>query len=215
MEPVILDKFSVKIAANEVIRYLENGKRASSGQIKRFQGVLDLSLDRAGVLVRPRGIYVIAPGKSLPGSSLFRELERMAFCVCTIGPALEKEVKRLMDRDQLLEAVILDAAGSVAAEAVASHIDGIFKEQAAAEGLKTSCRASPGYGDWDVGEQKSLFALLPAGRIGVELSPSCMMIPRKSISFAVHIDRNPVRLRSENSCENCDLDICPFRITDR
>ena len=85
---------------------------------------------------------------------------------------------------------------------------------AAALGLKTSCRASPGYGDWDVKEQKYLFELVPAERIGVTLTESSMMVPRKSVSFAVHIAQDPVRLRSEGSCRNCYMETCPYRIFD-
>ena len=112
----------------------------------------------------------------------------------------------------MLRAVVLDAAGSVAAEAAAEYMDRAIQERAAAEGLRTSCRASPGYGDWDVREQKALFGLVPAGRIGVRLSESGMMIPRKSVSFAIHIDENPTRMRSENSCRNCDREDCPYRL---
>ena len=43
----------------------------------------------------------------------------MAFCVCTIGPALEAEVTGLSAGGELLKAVVLDAIGSVAAEAAA------------------------------------------------------------------------------------------------
>jgi len=112
----------------------------------------------------------------------------------------------------MLAAVVLDAIGSAAAEAVARYVSDRIDEEAAAEGLKTSCRASPGYGDWDVKEQKNLFELVPAERIGVTLTDSAMMVPRKSISFAVHISDKPVRLRGENSCRNCDMDTCPYRI---
>jgi cobalamin-dependent methionine synthase I len=112
----------------------------------------------------------------------------------------------------MLAAVVLDAIGSAAAEATARYANERIDEMAAAVGLKTSCRASPGYGDWDVKEQKNLFELVPAERIGVTLTASSMMVPRKSVSFAVHIAEEPVRLRSEGSCRNCDLETCSYRI---
>ncbi len=91
-------------------------------------------------------------------------------------------------------------------------MDRRIQEEANALGLKTSCRASPGYGDWDVREQGKLFRIVPAERIGVTLSESSMMMPRKSVSFAIHIAERPARLRSENSCRNCDREDCPYRL---
>ena len=44
------------------------------------------------------------------------------------------------------------------------------------------------------------------------LSESFMMIPRKSVSFAIHIAEKPARMRSENSCRNCDIKDCPYRL---
>mgnify|MGYP001816441978 CR=1 FL=1 len=212
MDPVILKDFDIAIEVKEVRRLL--GHREESGREpgERLEKVLAESIELAGELVAPAGIYIDAAGGDLPGSSVFDGLARVAYCVCTIGPELEKEVARLSAGEKLLRAVVLDAAGSVAAEEVAGHMDRAIREMAAAEGLKTSCRASPGYGDWDVSEQRAMFELVPAGRIGVRLSDSAMMIPRKSISFAVHVDEHPARLRSENSCRNCDRTDCPYRI---
>ena len=63
--------------------------------------------------------------------------------------------------------------------------------------------------------QRSIFELVEAGRIGVSLSAGCMMIPRKSVSFAVHVAREPETLRSENSCENCGRKNCEYRVDKR
>ena len=212
MAPVILKDFDIVIEPKEVKRLL--GHREDSGREtgERLEDALADSIERAGRLVSAAGIYVDAPGGHLRGSKVFDGLERVAFCVCTIGPELEREVTRLSAEGELLRAVVLDASGSVAAEEVAEYMDRAIQEMALAEGLKTSCRASPGYGDWDVREQRALFELVPAGKIGVRLSESGMMIPRKSVSFAIHIDENPARMRSENSCRNCDREDCPYRL---
>jgi hypothetical protein len=211
-EPVILREFDVVIEPGEVGRLLGAANESRRLPDGRLGGIIDSSIERARELLSTAGIYVIASGSDLAGSTVFEGLERLAYCVCTIGPELETEVTRLSKGDELTRAVVLDAAGSVAAEAVAEHMDRSIREAAALEGLKTSCRASPGYGDWDVSEQRALFRIVPAGRIGVRLSESAMMIPRKSVSFAVHIAEHPARMRSENSCRNCDHVDCPYRL---
>jgi hypothetical protein len=212
MEPVIVEGFDIIIDRGEVLRFLGSAERIGRHPSERVEQALGECLRAAGVLVKQRGIYVITVGSALPGSKMFTDLDRVAFCVCTIGHELEREVSRRSGEDDLLGAVVLDSVGSVAAEAVADFMDWKIQEEAAREGLRASCRASPGYGDWDVREQESIFRLLPAERIGVRLTDSMMMVPRKSVSFAVHIAESPVRLRSENSCRNCEREDCPFRL---
>jgi hypothetical protein len=212
MEPVILEDFDVAIDTAEVRRFLGSKNAGRPAPEGRYDGILRETMEKAGRLIAPKGIYTYAAGRELPGSTIFAHLDRMAFCVCTIGPALEAEVTRLSASGELLGAVVLDAIGSVAAEAAATYIDERIAAEAAREGLKTSCRASPGYGDWDVREQAGIFTLLPAGRIGVRLSETFMMSPRKSVSFAVHVAAEPERLRSENSCENCEREDCRYRL---
>jgi hypothetical protein len=227
MEPVILTDFDIEISPAEVERLLGRGggmetaretetggsrERRPAGAAGRVERTIEEAITRARALLRTAGVYVIGTGNDLEGSSVFEGLERIAYCVCTIGSALEEEVTRLSAGGELLEAVVLDAAGSVAAEAAAEFMDQRIREEAAGLGLRTSCRASPGYGDWDVREQAKLFQIVPAERIGVRLSESSMMMPRKSVSFAVHIAERPARLRSENSCRNCDREDCPYRL---
>jgi hypothetical protein len=212
MEPVVLEGFAIDIDPAGVRRFLGSKGRTRPAPGERYDDVVNDSIKAAGPLIAPKGIYTYAAGRDLPGSTIFAHLDRMAFSVCTIGPALEAEVTRLAGGGELFQAVVLDSIGSVAAEAVAEHIDRRIAAEAAAAGLKTSCRASPGYGDWDVREQGALFALVPAERIGVRLSETFMMTPRKSISFAMHIAKKPEMLRSENSCGNCERTDCLYRL---
>jgi len=54
---------------------------------------------------------------------------------------------------------------------------------------------------------------LDATAIGVRLTPHCMMIPRKSVTFALAIGESPVQLREANVCEFCGMVDCRFRHT--
>ncbi|MBN1884219.1 MAG: hypothetical protein JW876_01685 [Candidatus Krumholzibacteriota bacterium] len=210
MEPVIERSFTVDMPREELLRLLGRRPETAGAPGRRLEAALDEAIEEAGRLVETAGIWTILPGSALEHPP-FAGLERMAVCVCSIGPRLEDRVAELTAGDELLRAVVLDAAGSTAAEAAAGHMDRTIAAVAAETGLGTSCRASPGYGDWPVEGQAALFRVLPAGRIGVRLSSGGMMIPRKSVSFAMHVARDPARLRSENSCENCDRDDCPGR----
>jgi len=70
---------------------------------------------------------------------------------------------------------------------------------------------SPGAGDatvWPIEQQRELFALLGdvKGRIGVELTASCLMVPNKTVSG--------IRFPTETdfrSCQVCRRAVCPSR----
>jgi len=197
MEPVVLDNINIEIKENELLKILGNMGRAESWKGKGIEEKIARVLELASKLIEPKGIYVIVEGRSLGGTDIFDSLEKMAFSICTIGEKLEMKVNALSREGSILEAVLLDSAGSVAVEETADYVENIIEEIAAGDGEKTSPRASPGYGEWKITNQKNLFELLPADRVGVNLGNSMMMSPQKSTSFAIHISETPVRLRGK------------------
>ncbi len=201
MKPVICDNIEIEIKETELFKTLGNMGRVESWKGKGLERRIEKVLDLASKLVEPRGIYVITEGKNLGGTDIFDSLGKMAFSACTIGKDLEAEVTALSREGVMLEAVLLDSAGSVAVEEVADYIENVISENARKEGEKTSPRASPGYGEWKISNQKNLFELLRPERIGVALKKSMMMSPRKSTTFAIHISETPVRLRGKNYLE--------------
>jgi cobalamin-dependent methionine synthase I len=141
----------------------------------------------------------------------FRDADKVALGLCTIGDELENNASELSQKGDLARAVILDAIGSVAAESAADFINLQICEWCQKRGWGTSQRFSPGYGNWSLEGQKFIFSLLPAERIKVRLNQSCMMIPRKSVSFAIKIGEEFRSLRKKRMCEICNLRGCPYR----
>jgi hypothetical protein len=72
---------------------------------------------------------------------------------------------------------------------------------AAERGLGSGMRAQPGQEGWSIWQQKVLFDLLPADDIGVRLTESCLMIPRKSVSFAIGM--GPEMRPDRVACDFC------------
>jgi hypothetical protein len=206
----IIENFKITIDRKKILRLLghtSKSKEIKDGTRKLVAEMIELS----AVLVRPEGIYTIKQAKGLPGECLFESAEKVAFCICTIGNSLEKEVGRLSRKGELTKAVILDAIGSVAAESAAEHLNRVIVDEAKNKKLYCSTRFSPGYGGWKLEAQRFIFDLLPAEKIGVRLNRSFMMIPRKSVSFAVNLSGN--RFKDENSdpCQICGLKECRFK----
>jgi hypothetical protein len=123
--------------------------------------------------------------------------------VCTLGPALEEVVTGLMETDPLL-GWALDALGSAAVEALSLEVCNDFEAQAAASGLQTSLPLSPGMVGWPVETgQHQIFSLVDAGEIGVALTLSSFMTPRKSLSMVIGIGKDLAT--GSRTCDFCSL----------
>jgi hypothetical protein len=161
------------------------------------QGVLD----EAQSLLAPAAVYVTLPvagfqhqqvilegGTVFEGPLVARALAgatEVALAVCTVGAALDERVTVLFSGGDPVRALALDGAGIAAVGAVALMADERICEQASTRGLRTGMRAEPGQEGWPIKQQRELFSLVPAGEISVRLTESCLMLPRKSLSFAV------------------------------
>jgi hypothetical protein len=137
-------------------------------------------------LLHPASIYTIVGYDETNKHLVFKDAVKVAICICTIGPELEREIKKLMEKNEMTRALILDALGSEAAEEVAIQSDRILADKAREMNLWPSKRYSPGYGKWDIKEQRFIFRMLPTADIGIRLTESCMMVPRKSVSFRIN-----------------------------
>jgi hypothetical protein len=137
-------------------------------------------------LLHPESIYTILDYDETNKHPVFKNAEKVALCLCTVGPDLEEEIHQLMGKNEMVRALILDSLGSEAAEEVAIQSDRKLTDIAREMNLWPSKRYSPGYGKWDVKEQQYIFQVLPGKDIGVTLTESCMMVPRKSISFRIN-----------------------------
>ncbi|HET9233062.1 MAG TPA: hypothetical protein VFP10_02850, partial [Candidatus Eisenbacteria bacterium] len=123
----------------------------------------------------------------------------------TVGFELERRVSNLLAHGESTRALLLDAAGSAAAEEAADELE---KRLHAG---RTHRRFSPGYGSWALTAQRALFELLPHQDVGVELLSSCLMMPRKSVSFAVWLGSESETYLPQSRCRACGRIGCPYR----
>ena len=197
---------SLTISKEEVLRYL--GYRAQKHRLnKRILQILDLEMTEASELLAPRGYFGIFEAPLLRREKVFRDAEMVAFGVCTIGNALEKRVGELFNRDEGVRGVVLDAVGSTAAEKVADLLNKEVLKWGSRRGLRATRRFSPGYGGWSVSGQDLIFGYLreTQEKTGVTLSPSQMMTPLKSVSFAVKLGKGYLEEINKGACGSCTL----------
>ncbi len=144
---------------------------------------------------------------------LWGPVEWIAAAVCTIGDALERRAAQLWDARELPLAAMLDSVGSGAVESLAEYVNDLLCQEAIPLGLPVTNRVSPGYGSWDVAEQRVLFDVCPGAPIGVSLNEACFMTPVKSISLLAAAGAGARVDHYFSQCARCWMRDCAYRRT--
>jgi hypothetical protein len=199
----------VDVDLREVHRNLGYGRSGSPRERTRRR--IEELWPRATELLRPRGAIRVVEREVAARTGMPEPSDPVGVGLCTIGAELEEESRACSDRGEMLDALLLDAFGSAAAEAAADALNLYLCEHAAAHGWYAARRISPGYGRWDVRSQRELLSLLPAEEIGIRLTDGMMMVPRKSVSFAVRYRDTPGPPEEWKRCARCNLERCRYR----
>ncbi len=226
----IIKNIRLKIDEEEVLRY--QGYPCKKEEINEM--VLQITREeiRHGyLLVMPQGIYCkevvkeITPsgkvclknGCSLDfNSSMIHFLEGanyLIFGVITVGRELEEKVSELFSQGDYSRAIALDAVGTVSAKYLLDYINSLVCQETIEKNLKITKVISPGSNDLDISQQEKIFQIVPAGRIGITLSDSHMMIPQKSLSWLIGLGKKiATPFKEQNhSCKTCLAENCQFR----
>lgn len=199
----------------EVLQYL--GWRGS--EIPPEVGAqLDGCLAEAEALAEPRMVWRVferdaVPDGLLDGEDVRALLAESRLCVlfaATIGGALEAAIRRAQVRD-MTRALMLDCCGSAAVEAVCDAAEEEIRAALGGEPYFTD-RFSPGYGDLPLAVQPRFLETLDAARrIGVTLTPTGIMTPRKSVTAVFGVADRPQAKRFRG-CAYCSMfETCTFR----
>jgi hypothetical protein len=126
--------------------------------------------------------------------------------LATLGADVDRAIDAAMN-DRPDFGMVVDTVASVAAEILVDEI-----EQALSDRLlpneALSLPFSPGYCDWHVCDQQVLLGLLPAEQVGVSLSDSSLMKPRKSISGILGVGYAHLLEETRNPCVTCKRRNC-------
>lgn len=129
----------------------------------------------------------------------------------TLGAGVDRQI-RLSGIGDIAAGVAADALASALAEQSADQAEALLRQTITAEGRYLTCRYSPGYGDWPVTVQPQAAELLDAGRqIGLYVTDTALMTPRKSVTALLGVSRRPVTGHLAG-CGHCALrDRCEYR----
>jgi hypothetical protein len=154
--------------------------------------------------------------KAIHGSLLpkiFPEAKELAVLVCTIGPKLEKQATAYSKSGEALRGMLLDGIGSAAIDMLAPEACRLIASEALSRNQQASSPVSPGWPGLPLTEQYTLFELVNAQEIGVSLTSSGIMVPRKSVSMVIGIGPQMTTWTQADVCARCSLrQTCPYRI---
>ena len=199
----VLTNIPFEIDEKRVLRELRIPAKESFNDLdeKRLGKELKCIIDMAYGLIRGRACYctfqimdiyqnrvildkseTLIKGKKLV--SILKNCEYCSLFVSTIGPELEDRAAG-MAVENPSGAFYLDHVGSWMAEYIAGAINQRISRLITKSGFIPKRRYSAGYGDWPVTSQKEILELTEARRIGVSISNSYLMMPRKSVSALI------------------------------
>lgn len=179
------------------------GVSDEDGHQERSFGVLqrlEQALQRADELPAPKAVFVSLPVVRSPDGALVAPvllrdvgnallLERLAgsrrvtLYVVTLGSAWDACLAALCDADEAAAAWFLDQVGTLWVDEASRSLESRVEADMAREGLSRTRRVRAGYrGHPSLEAQKGFCDLAGAGRIGVEVLPSGVMTPSKTIS---------------------------------
>lgn len=154
-----------------------------------------------------QGLKVIGTNLVLEGSSiqeLLKDSSKCIFMAVTLGQRVEQYLRRLQVMN-LNRAIIADFCASSMVEHLCNQINQEWKEKWLLQNQYLTDRFSPGYGDLSIYIQKQLCEILDTSRkIGLSVTSSGIMIPRKSITAIIGISDVKQKMKIRG-CKYCDF----------
>ena len=211
IEIVTIDNIPVQLDSEDILKKLHMDKK------KTVKNDIQELIDLAKSIMAPRAIYGIAyisdKGRDTVSvntttftshvlSTNLASVGRFFPYVVTIGKELEEKCKSM----KLLKQYCLEEIGNITLRTARKYLEDYLKSEYK---LTLLSSMSPGrLADWPLSEQKLLFSLLGDVEelLGVSLTDSMMMIPRKSVSGLYF----PTELHFE-SCQLCPRERCEGR----
>lgn len=213
------------IDRSEVVRY------AGLHRAENFPpAYIEDAIKEVQLLAAPKGIYQLydydaeaytiksTPPLFTEGKSIQKHLakaEKVYVMAVTIGEDVEIRSTELFREGNYTAGLLLDAAATTAVEQVADQVNAVIESSAKKLGYKTTWRFSPGYGDWPLETQKALAHLIQTEAIGLTVTDSFLLFPRKSVTAIIGCMSEEFETNTAHGCSSCTQKNCPSRKTGR
>ncbi|MGL5616401.1 MAG: methionine synthase [Sarcina sp.] len=216
--------FNFKVDKAEVLRYMGyKGQNMSLELAEKIDYYREIILKEAefrfitelhSIKILDDGVLIENSNLKLRGEDIknhLKDSKEVLLMATTLGNRVEKLI-RLKERVSLEDAIILDACATTLIEEFCDTIEEEFIEEIKGENKGTTFRYSPGYGDLPIETQKEFLKLLNTERrIGLLVSESNILMPRKSVTAIIGVYNGEKKVEKKG-CESCpNYDRCSFR----
>jgi hypothetical protein len=207
----IVKDFDFQLTAEDILKGQGIDPARASDRLKE---TAESVIDETHALLKPASIFTVVDvtdfehktvsydGGFFEGSLVAKAMagaEQLIIAVCTIGDSLELRVEEMMNENPV-KALALDGAGIAGLRKVSIAMEDLISAEACDLKLELGMRAQPGQEGWPIEQQRQVFSVLPGDEIGVRLTESCLMLPRKSVSFVIPRGNN-----LKNGMSPCDF----------
>lgn len=207
----------------EILRYL--GYPAEAAPRPQVQQCVLHTIEQARGKLRLRAAYSIyrvvhcdpgslalSSGETFAGrvGEFLSHAQRVAVVVATAGPEIVELSDGAARSGDVATSLVFHAIGSAGAEGCLDRLMAHLQARLDPGETLTSC-FSPGYCGISIQQQRKIFGLVDAARIGVELLPSLIMKPLKSVSGLIGIGPANEIIDHGNPCTRCELLNCAMR----
>jgi hypothetical protein len=155
-------------------------------------------------------------GKTINGPlipAIFAEAKELSVILCTIGPRLEKQVTDYSKSNEAMRGMILDGIGSSAVDMMTLEVLRRLTGEVSSRGYEISSPVNPGMPGFPLTEQWNLLGMVNADEIGVSLTASGVLVPRKSASMVIGIGPKMTRWTQAQVCSRCSLrETCHYKV---
>lgn len=211
-----------KLDQSEALRYMGYG---SAKPDEKIQKILDECERELLVVIVPRyiyklmdisaqtdGIHVEGTSLVLGGNDIAEHLAGCDKCVlmcATVSQGVDRLIMKYEAAD-MTKAVMTDCLASAAIEQVCNCAEEEIKAQLS--GKHFTWRFSPGYGDLPISVQRDFLKVMNAQkRIGISVTESMIMIPRKSVTAVMGVSDNEIP-KGRRGCVICKMNsVCAYR----
>jgi hypothetical protein len=175
------------------------------------------SLEIAGDTIRIDGAPFTS--KRLQATLSQAEAHCAILVAASAGPEVEQEAQRLWQEQKPDEYFFLEVFGSAVVEHLTTMTGARLCAWAEGHGMAVLPHYSPGYPEWDIGEQPRLLELMTKTRkqplpCAMEVLESGALRPKKSLLAVFGLTHHAERLRRLTElvpCESCSFAPCQYR----
>ena len=156
-------------------------------------------------------IHILNTKIYIKSSNLMNHLRNsdfIAIMAASLGIEVDRSIK-INEKVNLTKSIIMDAVATAYIEEICDDVEEKIRVEARDKGKYITSRFSPGYGDFKVEIQREILPLLNAEKIGLTLTESMIMIPRKSVTAFIGLCADDLKIKYK--CEGCyEKETCEY-----